>query len=74
MNHHLKMDQIVIRSKILSTVGIAAACLGPAASEVAFAGPPPDERDVFSQMTLNFTQGGPASADQAAYTLDNTRR
>jgi len=36
--------------------------------------PPPDERDVFSQMTLNFTQGGPASADQAAYTLDNTRR
>lgn len=34
----------------------------------------PGERDVFSQMTLTFTQGGPASADGAVYTLDNTQR
>jgi hypothetical protein len=34
----------------------------------------PGETDVFSQMTLTFTQGGPASADQAVYDLDNSRR
>ncbi len=35
----------------------------------------PGETDVFSQMTLTFTQGGgPASSDQAVYTLDNSRR
>ncbi len=34
----------------------------------------PGETDVFSQMTLTFTQGGPALSDQAVYTLDNSRR
>lgn len=35
----------------------------------------PGETDVFSQMTLTFTgDGGPAMANRASYTLDNSRR
>jgi hypothetical protein len=34
----------------------------------------PGETDVFSEMTLTFTQGGPGMVDQGIYELSNSRR
>ena len=34
----------------------------------------PGETDVFSNMTLSFTQGGPAMLERGSYELSNTRR
>lgn len=34
----------------------------------------PGETDVFSQMTLRFTQGGPGMMDSGIYELSNSRR
>ena len=34
----------------------------------------PGENDVFSEMTLTFTQGGPGMMDSGVYELSNTRR
>ncbi len=34
----------------------------------------PGETDVFSEMTLTFTQGGPAMLDSGTYELSNRRR
>ena len=34
----------------------------------------PGETDVFSEMTLTFTQGGPGMMDSGVYELSNTRR